>query len=407
VSEERSLPFVVFQMLVDAGSRLDPPGKEGLANLTAKALLLGTSAQNGDAINEALDFMGASLSTSAGQDYAVIGLQVLKKDLAKGFDLFVDSITNPIFPEQEVRKEVTKILGAIQSADEQPMALAEKAFKRTLFPESPYGHPVEGIRESVPKLSREDTLQFYRKFYCPNKAILAIVGDITVDEVKARLIPLLEKWPARQIEAGPTYPTYAKGPRTVTIARQITQANIVLGNVGVRRDNPDYYTLSVMNYILGGGGFGSRLTEEVRVKRGLAYSVASFLDAEKYQGSFQVVMQTKNQSARESIGLVLKEMEVMQKGPVPEEDLRRAKAYLTGSFPLRIDTQSKLASFLGQVEYYGLGLDYPEKYPSLINSVTGQAVLRVAKTYLFPEQTILVVVGNLKEAGMESPSSGQ
>ncbi|HME41491.1 MAG TPA: pitrilysin family protein [Syntrophorhabdales bacterium] len=405
VSEEHSLPFVVFQMLMDAGSRLDPAGKEGLANLTAKGLLLGTSTQNANAINEALDFMGASLNTSAGQDYAVVGLQVLKKDLEKGVDLFIDSLTNPVFPEQEIQKEKKKILGAIQAADEQPMSLAEKSFRKTLFPESPYGHPVEGTRESVSGLSKEDTSRFYQTFYRPNKAILAIVGDITVEEVRAKVIPLFAKWPASQVETGPINATYSKGSQTVKISRQITQANIILGNIGVRRDNPDYYSLSVMNYILGGGGFGSRLTEEIRVKRGLAYSVASFFDAEKYQGSFQIVMQTKNPSARESIALVLKEMERIQKEPVSDENLRRAKAYLTGSFPLRIDTQSKLAGFMAQVEYYGLGLDYPEKYPSLINSVSGQDVLRVAKTYLFPEQVILVIVGNLKEAGMESPSS--
>ena len=174
----------------------------------------------------------------------------------------------------------------------------------------------------------------------------------------------------------------------------------------MRRDNPDYYSLSVMNYILGGGGFGSRLTEEIRVKRGLAYSVVSFFGAEKYQGSFQIVMQTKNPSAREAIDLALKEMELIRKEPVSEGDLRRAKAYLIGSFPLRIDTQSKLANFLAQVEYYGLGLDYPERYPSLINSVSREGVLRVGRAYLHPEQVILVVVGNLKEAGMESPSTG-
>jgi zinc protease len=406
VSEEHSLPFVVFQLLVDAGSRLDPVGKEGLANLTAKGLLLGTSGQNVTAINEALDFMGASLNSSAGPDYAVVGLQVLKKDMEKGFAIFMDALTGPVFPEQEIGKEIKKIAGAIQSADEQPMALAEKTFRKTLFPQSPYGHPVEGTRESVPKLSMEDVSRFYRTFYRPNSAILSVVGDITVEEVRTKLIPALAKWSPIRVEAASFNASYAKGAQTITINRQITQANIVLGNVGVRRDNPDYYSLSVMNYVLGGGGFASRLTEEIRVKRGLAYSVASFFDAEKYQGSFQIVMQTKNTSAREAIDLALSQMELMRKEPVSEEDLRRAKAYLVGSFPLRIDSQSKLANFLAQVEFYGLGLDYPEKYPSLINSVTREDALRVAKTYLHPEQAVLIVVGNLKEAKMEQPSGG-
>jgi len=407
VCEEHSLPLVVFQLLVDAGSRLDPVGKEGLANLTAHGLLLGTSTQNVAAINEALDFMGASLNSSAGRDFSVVGLQVLKKDLEKGFAFLMDTLTSPVFPEDEIRKETRKILGSIQSSDEQPMALAEKTFRKTLFPQSPYGQPVEGTRESVTKLSREDALQFYRSFYHPHGAILAIVGDITAEEVRTKLIPSLAKWPGANTSPAPFNATYAKGPQLITVNRQITQANIVLGNIGVRRDAPDYYSLSVMNYILGGGGFGSRLMEEIRVKKGLAYSVASFFDAEKYQGSFQVVMQTKNSSARDAIALARREMELIQKESVSEEELRRAKAYLVGSFRLRLDTQSKLASFLTQVAYYGLGLDYPEKYPLLINAVKSEDVLRVGKEHLHPEATILVVVGNLKEAQMEPPSTSR
>jgi zinc protease len=156
-----------------------------------------------------------------------------------------------------------------------------------------------------------------------------------------------------------------------------------------------------MNYILGGGGFVSRLVEEIRNKRGLAYSVASFFDAGKYPGSFQIILQTKNSSAREAIALSLQEMERIQKEGVSEKELEGAKKYLIGSFPLRLDTQGKLANFLTQIEYFGLGLDYPEKYPNLIKSITREQVLRVAKKYLQPKNTILVVVANLKEAGMD------
>ena len=185
------------------------------------------------------------------------------------------------------------------------------------------------------------------------------------------------------------------------IDRGITQANIILGHAGVSRDNPDYYALTVMNYILGGGGFSSRLVRKIRNKRGLAYSVASFFDPGKYPGSFQIVLQTKNSSAREAISLSLQEMERIRKELVSEKELEGAKKYLIGSFPMRLDTQGKLANFLTQVEYYGLGPDYPEKYPSLIRSITREEVLRVAKKYLHPKNTILVVVANLKEAGME------
>ncbi len=401
VSEEHSLPFVTFQLLIDSGSRRDPTGEEGLAYLTAKGLLLGTPKHTVTKINEELDFMGASLNSSSSRDYATLSLRVLKKDLDKGLDLFVEALTQPTFPEDEIRREVEKTLAAIQSAEDQPEEVAERAFQSSLFPASPYGHPVEGTKESLPRLTQEAVARFYRSYYHPNNAILTIVGDITANEVKAKLLPRLEKWPMGKISEAPFNTTFAKQQKTVKIDRGITQANIIIGHAGVSRESPDYYALTVMNYILGGGGFVSRLVEEIRNKRGLAYSVASFFDAGKYPGSFQIILQTKNSSAREAIALSLQEMERIQKEGVSEKELEGAKKYLVGSFPLRLDTQGKLANFLTQVEYYGLGSDYPEKYPNLIKSITREQVLRVAKKYLHPKNTILVVVANLKEAGMD------
>jgi zinc protease len=224
---------------------------------------------------------------------------------------------------------------------------------------------------------------------------------MTHEEIKTKLVPRLEKWTVGEIPKLPFVIGYEKTQKTVKVDRPITQANIILGSAGVTRENPDFYALTVMNYILGGGGFASRLTEVIRNKRGLAYSVASFFDPGKYPGSFQMVLQTKNSSAKEVISLSLHQVERMQKELVSDNELEGAKKYLIGSFPMRFDTQSKLANFLTQVEYYGLGLDYPEKYPSLIRSVTREEVLRVAKKYLYPKKYVLVIVANLKEAGME------
>jgi len=401
VSEEHSIPLVTLRLLVEAGSRRDPPGKEGLANMTANGLLLGTSSYSVTAFNEALDFMGASLGASAERDYATLTLRTLKKDLDRGFDLFMEALTRPTFPDDEVRRQTEKTLAAIQSAEERPGHVAGKAFRSALLPGSPYGHPVKGTEESLPRITRETILQFRRTFYHPNNAILAVVGDITLDEVRTRLIPRLSQWPRAMIPDEHFTPTFARGPETIAIERHITQANIILGHQGVSRNNPDYYALSVMNYILGGGGFGSRLMEEIRVKRGLAYSVVSYFAPGKYPGLFQVIVQTRNASAQETISLIRQEMERIQTEPVSGEELEKAKKYLIGSFPFRLDTQSKLASFLTQVEYHGLGLDYPEKHASYINAVTQDDVLRVARSYLDPEHAILVVVANLKEAGLE------
>jgi zinc protease len=405
LSEEHSLPFVTLQMLIEGGSRKDPAGKEGLAHLTAKTLLLGTRRLPVRAIDEALDFMGAELHTSAGRDYITVNLRVLKKDLEAGLRLFVETLTQPAFPEEEVSKETKKILGLIHASEERPGVVAEKAFNRTLFRDSPYRHPVEGTREAVSRLTRADILRFYQDFYHPENAVLSIVGDITAAEVTAMVAPLLANWPAGT-NPGPLFnPGLTKKEgETVLIDRDLTQANIIIGGIGVERSNPDYYALTVMNYILGGGGFSSRLMEEIRVKRGLAYSVSSFLDAQKYQGSYQIVLQTKTLSAREALGLALKQMEVLRQEAVSEDTLERAKKYLVGSFPMRFDTQKKLASFLSLMAYYDLGLDYPEKYPALIKAVSREDVLRVARKYLIPEKTVRVIVGNLKESRLQPPA---
>jgi zinc protease len=401
VCEEHSLPFVTFQLLVNSGSRQDPSGQEGLANLTARGLLLGSLNRSVNTINEEVDFMGASLNASVGKDVATLSLRILKKDLDKGFDLFMEALRRPAFPEEEIRREIEKTLAAIQSEEDEPGEVAEKEFQKTLFLRNPYGHPVEGTKESVPRLKREAVLQFYQTYYHPNNSILAVVGDITVEEIKKEIIPHLIQWPMAEIPKVPFTGAFANERKIIKIDRGITQANIVLGHAGISRDNPNFYPFTVMNYILGGGGFTSRLVEEIRIKRGLAYSVVSYFDAGKYPGSFQIVLQTKNSSARESISIALQQMERIRKDPVSEKELEGAKKYLIGSFPLRLDTQGKLASFITAVEYHGLGFDYASRYPSLIRSVTKEDVLRVAQKYLFPEKTILVVVANLKEAGMD------
>ncbi len=401
LSEEHSLPFVTLQILVDAGSGRDPAGEEGIANLTARGLLLGTARRTEKAINEELDYMGAALSSSGGRDYATLTLRVLKKDLEKGLDLFLEALTQPVFPPEEVKREIQKTLAAIQAAEDQPEEVAEKAFEENLFLSGPYRHPVEGTKKSLPSLTPEILSRFYRQHYHPNGSILAIAGDITAQEVAGKLIPRLEKWPKGQPPSALPANVFAKEPKTVKIDRMLTQASVILGHAGVSRENPDFYALTVMNYILGGGGFSSRLMEEIRNKKGLAYSVSSYFDPGKLPGSFQVALQTKNVSAREAISIAREQMKRIQEGPVAEKEIEGARQFLIGSFPMRMDTQGKLVNFLLQMEYYGLGMDYPEKYPRLIQSVTREDVLRVARKYLHPESCLLVVVANQKMADIE------
>jgi len=399
--EDHSLPFVTFNLLIEAGSWRDGQGEEGLANLTARTLLLGTSKHSAAAVNEELDFLGSGIDSSCDVDYAALSLRILKKDLAKGFDIFMETLTQPTFPEDEMRRAVESILGTLQATEDQPHELAEREFRKALFLNNPYAHPVEGTKESLGGIKRESVLEFYQSYYRPNNAILAISGDITLEEVKAWLIPGLAQWGAREIPSGTFDESFATGPKMVKTDRTVSQASIVLGHKGIERQNRDYYAVAVMNSILGGGGFASRLMEEIRIKRGLAYAAGSIFPYHKHPGSFQVVVQTKNSTAREVIDLVIGEMKRIQNEPVSDQELEAAKKYLIGSFPLRFATQQDTAEFFTQVEFFGLGLDYPEKYPSFIQAITRDDVQRVARAYLHPDNCIMSIVANLKEAGME------
>jgi zinc protease len=228
------------------------------------------------------------------------------------------------------------------------------------------------------------------------------VGDIGRDELKLLLDRYFRDWKQKEIPADALPGILPRnGPTVIKINKDLTQANIILGHLGITRVDPDYYAVTVMNYILGGGGFASRLMDNIRDNRGLAYDVHSYFTANRYSGSFQAGLQTKNESANTAIAEVIKEMERMRTEQVGDRELDDAKSYLTGSFPLRIDSNSKIAGFNLAVEYYGLGLDYIDRYPAIINAITKEDILRVARKYLDPANYVLVVVGNLEKADLK------
>jgi zinc protease len=228
---------------------------------------------------------------------------------------------------------------------------------------------------------------------------MAVVGDVSEQEIAQALNTVLRNWKKGEPGDNPPAPKQLSAPRNVRVNKDLTQANIILGHNGVSRGNPDYYALQVMNYILGGGGFSSRVMDSIRNERGLAYSVYSYFAAEKSHGSFEFVMQTKNETALEAMRIARDEMRRIREDPVGEQELNDAKDFLIGSFPLRFDTNRRVAGFLAQVEYFQLGLDYPDRYSDLIRKVTQQEVQRVAKQYLQPESLITVIVGNTKKVG--------
>ncbi|MEW6001058.1 MAG: pitrilysin family protein [Nitrospirota bacterium] len=401
-SEKHNLPIVMVTLLVKASPLNEAEEKAGLANLTAELLREGTKKRSSSEISEEIEFIGAYLDVSAGIDYTTVTLSVLKKDIKQGFELFSDILLNPVFPEGEIKKKKELIKGYIRQRQEDPSFIAEQTFKRGVFGEHPYGRLVEGSPETIDKIKREDLTKFYSDYFLPNNSILSVVGDVTPEEVTSLIERYLGGWKRAEVKLVTAGKSEVRKIKKISkIDRDLSQANIILGHLGLSRDNPDYYAVSVMSYILGGGGFSSRLMRSIRNEKGLAYDVYSLFSANKEGGIFQVGVQTRNESANTVIEEILKQVERIRKEEVSEEELSDAKSYLTGSFPRRLDTNRKIADFLASVEFYNLGLDYAEKYYGYINSVTKDSVLKVAKKYLDPENYILVVVADQEKASLK------
>jgi zinc protease len=398
VFEDHTIPAVTLQLLVSAGSWRDPQDMKGLANLTAKSVLLGTKRFSFDEINARLDFIGASLDADCSKDFAVIGMQVLRKDLAAGIELLTEAVLHPTFPEADVAGQKDDIIGFIRQKEDDPFEVANRAFDKALYMNSPYAGPVEGTEKSVAGIASEDLAKFYASFYRPNDSVLVIGGDISVQEVKTLIVPGLVTWEEAKVPETPFRTEFAEGPVDVEIDKPVSQASIIIGCPGVERASGDYYAFDVMSQILGSGDLSSRLMEAIRIKKGLAYAVDSTLGARKYAGSFRVTIQTKDASVKEAIALARKELERLRKEPVSEAELQGAKKFLIGNFPLKYNSsQQDFAKFLAQIEFYGLGSDYPDRYASLINAVTADDILKVANKYLKPEN-VLVIVADLKKA---------
>jgi len=400
-SRQAELPLVTLELLIKAGTLEDPPGKEGLANLTASLLLNGTKSRPSATIAEELDFMGAHLAAAGGGDFAAVSLTVLKKDLGPALDLLRDILMNPTFPAAEVLRKVNQIKAALASEEDEPMVVASRAFVKNLYGAFPYNHPAQGTPQGLSAITRQDLIEFHRKYYRPNNAVLSLVGDLTPDEAQQWVAKTFDAWAAapRPEVKLPAIPPLDQR-QEIVIDKDISQANIILGNLGIARQNPDFYAVQVMNYLLGGGGFASRLMDDIRVNRGLAYSVSSSFSPGQAPGPFTVSLETKNASAGEAITQVVEQLRRIMTQPVTPEELKDAKSYLIGSFPRKMDSISKRAWLLGYVEVYGLGLDYPWRYAELIEHLTPADIQKAAEKYLHPEKYLLVVVG--KKSAMTS-----
>ncbi|HXV69548.1 MAG TPA: pitrilysin family protein [Nitrospira sp.] len=399
VLEQHFLPIVEIHALVKVGSAQDPLEKAGVANLVASLLDEGTTTRSSKQLAEQIDFVGGSLEVKAGEDFTTASARVLKKDLELGFTLLADILLRPAFPKQEFERVRSQILGEIASDNDDPGHVALKAFNQLIFHNHPYRWPVNGTEETLSKVTLADVQSFYAREYLPNQVILAVVGDVTVEQATALVQTHFGTWKKGVTQTRAAKKSASMEKKAVQlIEKDLTQSTIVLGHGGISRTNPDFYAVTVMNQILGAGGFSSRLMDTIRDKQGLAYGIMSHYEARAMPGSFWVNLQTKTESTNQAISGVLAEIKAIREAPVTDRELSEAKSFLMGSFPLRLDSTAKLAHVLAQVEYFGLGFEYFTQYPKWIERVTKEDVQRVARQYLDPTRYALVVVGNISKA---------
>lgn len=399
VLEQHFLPIVEIHALIKAGSAQDPADKAGLANLVASLLDEGTTTRTSKQLSEQIDFVGGALEAKASEDFTTASARVLKKDIELGFTLLADMLQHPAFAKQEFERIRTQILGEMASDNDDPGRIAMKAFNQLVFHGHPYRWPVNGTEETLHKITLADVQAFYGREYSPSQVILTIVGDITLEQATALTQTHFGAWKKGAVAARNMKNPAPVERRTVQlIEKDLTQSTIILGHAGIPRTHPDFYTVTVMNYILGAGGFSSRLMDSIRDKQGLAYGIMSHFDARLMPGSFWVNLQTKTETTNQAIAGVLSEIKSIRDAPVSDQELAEAKSFLIGSFPLRFDSTAKLANVLAQVEFYGLGFEYFSEYSKWIDRVTKEDVQRVAKQYLDPKRYALVVVGNTAKA---------
>jgi zinc protease len=396
VAERPGVPIVAVRVFTRAGAAFEPRDRPGLANLTGSLLTRGTAKRTGPDLDATIEFVGGSLEAGAARDGLTTSLSVLKRDLPLGLELLSEVVLAPAFPEAELKRKVAQIQAAIKRAEEDPNTVASRALSRLVFANHPYATPVEGTVYSVGKLTRDDVLAFYRGHVRPDSTIIAVVGDVTTAEARREVLARFGGWtrPSAPPPAAP--PPVAPAPtRDETVSKELSQATILLGRQAIRQIDPDYFPLAVASYVLGGGS-ASRLYTRVRDEGGLAYAVYSYVSPGRYGASFVMSAQTRVGEVPKVVDILRDELGRMTRAPVGDDELRLAKDYLIGSFPLRLDTTAKVADFVVAIEEQGLGLDYADRYKASISRVTAADVQRVAARFFGPDTFSRVVVGATK-----------
>ena len=409
VARRGRVPLVSIRLVMQPGSAADPPQRLGLADFTVKLMRRGTTRLDADALNEAVEFVGASLGVFAAEDFVALAVTTPAEHLGEMLDVLAQMVREPAFPVHEFDTERARTLAQFANDLDDPGLLADRALQRAIWGSHPYGHDVAGNQASVEGLVREDIVAFHRDCFGPRISRLVLVGAVDIRSSR----PLVERafagWRGGPVRTPvPPSLTQAAGEGKVLVVDRPnqTQAQVRLGALAYRRGEPATFPAQVMNAALG-GGFTSRLVREVRVKRGLSYGVGSSFETMRAGGSFSISSFTKVKTTRALLDVILGVVDQMRERGPTKAELEKAQEYLAGLFPLRVETNEAVASAIADLWLYSLGEDWVDDYRSRIRAVTRADAALAAGRFCFAHPPAVVLVGPAEALQRAAEALGQ
>ena len=394
--ENHDLPMLDLSVDFPAGAGFDRPAKAGTASMTQRLLRSGADKMSEDQVEQRLADVGAELGGRFDNDRAGLSLRTLSsaRERQQALDVFTRVLRAPDYPRAVVEREKVRLIGSLKEADTRPETIASRTFYRLAYQGHPYALRDTGEVETVQTLTREDLVQFHRRHYVAGHAVVALIGDITRAEAEAIADQVTRGLPrgGADTDALPPVKELASGTARM-IPHHAAQAHILIGAPGISRTDPDYIPLFVGNFVLGGGGFVSRIMEEVRQKRGLAYSAASYFYPLQREGPFVISMQTRRDQATQALDVARETLDEFVKTGPTDEELAAAKRNIVNGFPLRIDSNRKIHEYLAVIGFYRLPLTYLEDFVKNVERVSAAEIKDAFQRRIHPDRMVTVVVG--------------
>ncbi len=399
VVQRSQMPLVTAQVLIKSGGEVDPTDFAGTADMTASLLTRGTTTRSATQIAEAIEALGGSIASGGGWDASTITTSVMSSRIDPAFAILADVVRNPAFKDEEIERLRRQVLNNLRVALGTPGSIARFVAARVVFRDAPYGHPLSGTPESVPRIKREDIVKLHDTYYRPDNAVLVIGGDVTPNDGFALAQKYLGDW-AKPATALPTTvgnsASDASSRRVLVIDKpDAGQTAVLLARTGISRTSSDYFRGIVANAIL--SGYSGRLNWEIRVKRGLSYGAGSSFDMRRWSGQFTASVQTKNESGAEVASLTLAEVSGLATRDLPATELTTRKASLLGGFARSMETIGGLVGQVSSLATYGVSLDEINQYIGRVQAIKADDVKAFASTQLNAGSASLIVVGDAKK----------